>query len=177
MVQIDVFLAGSLGSGLALVARRKLAEEPRLWKNEYLASAIAFTAFFWVPMSLFFLGEWTDWDTMYMWSAGTLPSWLTPGFVLFEMAAAALAFVATHAALRGGRKSLGFAIPLLLLIPVIAISLLGFERVLHVGTVESFQAGGEWNAWTTSLPIALGAVGVYLGVPLALIYKRWSAQA
>ena len=177
MVQIDVFLAGSLGAGLALAARKRLKDEPDLWTNGYLAGSVAFTAFVWVPMSLFFLSAWTDWDTMYMFSGGSLPVWLTPGFVLAQMTSSVVCFVATHVSLRANNDKLAFAIPILLQIPVLAISLVGLDRVLHVGTVASFQSDGEWNAWTTTLPWALGGVGLYVGVPLVWLVRRWSGRA
>jgi hypothetical protein len=170
MLQVDLALGLAAGGSLALLGRRRLQEEPRLFANASLAVALAFCAMSLVPSVLYFLGRWPGWDTMYWWDEGSLPAWLPALTALAVALSFAAGFVAVHALLRAARLGWAVAVPAVALLGAGVVPLVWHERFLHVGTLESFAAGAPPNLLQSDLPLPLvGIIMVGVGLPLAAV--------
>ncbi|MBI3185694.1 MAG: hypothetical protein HYZ28_26445 [Myxococcales bacterium] len=176
MVQIDVALAGAVGATLAAAARVQLRSEPKLWRNGYLASAVAFTAVFLVPAVLYFLEAWPAWDTMYWWDRP--PPSVVPACAALVVVASAFGFAGGHALVRSGKEKAAFALPIALIAPALAVMGIYHDRFLHVGTVESFRAGASPNLLSSDLFWAqVTVIPILVGVPLSVLVARWAGPA
>ena len=174
MVQIDVALAAAVGSTLAVAARRHLKNEPRLWKNGYLAATVAFNAFFLAPVVVWFLVQWPAWDSMYWWDRENLPAFLPSLCAVAVLVTSSAGFVATHAALRAGRERLAFAMPVAFIASALAVLGIFSNRVLHVGTRATFAAGAPINVFSSDLLWGqVVVIPIVVLLPLAALCWRW----
>jgi hypothetical protein len=173
MVQIDVALAASVGSTLAVCARQNLKTETRLWKNGYLGATVAFIGFFLAPTVLYYLIGWPAWDSMYWWDKGTVPAAVPPLVVTAVLTTGSIGFIATHAAIRAGNDRLAMFLPIVFLLPVGVVLVLFRDRVLHVGSQATYAAGAPANLFSSDLLLAFAAIPVFVGIPLVVIALRW----
>jgi hypothetical protein len=176
MVQVDVFIAGSMGSALAYCARRRLVHEDQWFLNRFFVGNMLLTALVTAPSMLFFLCAFPAWDTMYMFDNDRGPAWLPPLFVGAVIAASLGGFLAGHRLLLEKRQQAALLLPLAFLAPCLLVLAWGWDRILHVGDAASYDAGASANLLSSPLMGAMVFDGLGLvvipAVLLGLNYRR-----
>lgn len=107
MVQIDLLVAYSLSSGLALAAGEPLAAEADRWVNKYSFATLGWLTLLLGPQVLYLLWQYPCWETMFV--AGgheAVPSWLVAGYPIALGVLGMLGFFVTARLFAAGRVRL-----------------------------------------------------------------------
>lgn len=173
MMQVDLQSSFLLGSGMAIVARRRLRTADAAWLARTHAVVLAVGGAVFAPVWLYITLRWTGWETMYRWDLATIPPWLVAAFLPAISLAALLGFRITAALIRAERVALALALDALLAASCAAIVALGWQRVIVVGTMAERRAGTAGRFLGSELAATLAVATVLIVAPVAVLVVRW----
>jgi len=148
MLQPDIFFAYGLSSGLAVVARKKLAEEKSPFLNKYFLGVAVWLAVFYVPQVIYLLFSFPAWESMHVFrSLQDIPPWFAGLYFAAVMLMGFLGWYVTYYFLVRGRiaaamAQAGWSLAAATLMVFVGWDGTGLSRLLYTG-----------NEWTSSLPL------------------------
>ena len=186
MVQVDLPAAFAVGQIYALLSRKYLEKDGRLFSHRLLGPLNLFLSCVYAPVGMFLLIGWPAWEVMYVsaWPEKPFDRPLVAGFyVLFAIVMVLLGnvgFVLAHHWLRKGRVlwvKIGAGVGLgLTVLPF----LLEWGVWSRVGTVaEVVEEGGGYSMWAAPFFSGWIVVISYLvvgTVVFGLLFRRWGER-
>jgi hypothetical protein len=197
MVQVDVFWAYGIGSGMAVAASRQLrarmaaprdsadlregARVQHLWQTPYFVGTLLFLALLFAPSGFYLLWEFPSWETMH---AGdrSLPGWLVATFAITNVTQGLLGFWVVDWLLARGRLYLAYLQPIIAYYGMFLILVHGWDgkgyQRFFSETAADFRAwDGDWTAWLGSdVALTLYGMGAILIPVLCAFVVRWQLE-
>jgi hypothetical protein len=189
MVQVDVFWAYALSSGIALAAQKEIKAAPTtcsLLESRSFSWMLLWTALVFAPSGLYLLWAFPYWETMFVArSHDSIPAWLVTLFGFTNISQAILGyFVTAHFIRRGnGRMAWGQLVGsyfCFFFILIVGWDGTGWKRFLYAGNGEQWAKGEElpWTAFFSS-PVffTLLAMGVVFLPTYFFVVSRLNKSA
>lgn len=160
MVQVDIFWAYGLSSGLALAATSEIVRDSKrpLLETKGFTWMLIWTALIFAPSGLYLLWNFPGWETMFVArDHSSIPAWLVALFGFTNVSQAILGYYVTAHYLRKGRPRAAWgqligAYVCFFFILTFGWDGTGYQRFLYAGTGADFHAGVAmpWTAFFTS---------------------------
>ena len=185
MVQVDVFWAYGLASGLALSAQKGLAKEKNFHDNKYFTWTVVWLATVFAPSGLYLLWNFPGWETMFVAKNHlSIPAWLVAIFGLTNITQGILGFYVTYYFIRKGNKTAAtlqtiWSHAAMVFILIFGWDGTGFRRFFYAGTGEEWHTGTEYPLtafFTAPIFYTLLGMGVVFLPTYFYLVKRWSAE-
>ncbi len=182
MVQIDLLVAYSMSSGLALAAGRELAAEPDHWINRYSFATLSWLTLLFGPQVLYLLWQYPCWETMFVaGSRGAIPAWLVAGYPIAAAVAGMAGFYLTARLVKEGRLPLarlqvawsGLGA---LFVSTVGWDGAGYRRMLYGGSCAEWADGRVYSIFdflSTAVARDLVWLELVVLVPYAVLLMRW----
>ena len=184
MIQIDLLVAYSMSSGLALAAGKELATAPDPWVNRYSFATLAWLSLLFGPQVLYLLWQYPCWETMFVaGSHAAIPSWLAAGYPVAAAVCGLFGFYLTARLAREGRTSLARLQVAWSGLGAVFVSTVGWDgtgyrRMLYGGGCSDWAEGRVYSI-LEFLNTAVAHDMVWLQgvvvVPYAALIFRWLA--
>jgi hypothetical protein len=115
MVQVDVFWAYGMGSGLALAAAARLRRRPESPDgpspgSRHLTGAVLYLALLFAPAGVWLLREFPSWQTMHVADGPEIPGWFAAIIAAATVAIGTAGFVVTQYLLQRNRDRIAYAL-------------------------------------------------------------------
>lgn len=192
MVQVDVFWAYGLGSGLATAAHKQLKNDPKPFENKYFVNTILFLALIWAPTGLLLLIRHPSWETMQAASSlSSMSEWLILAFGITNVTQGILGYWVAVKFIRQDRLYASVINTLFGYFGMFFILLygwdgLGYDRFLYDRDMFSgvawapgsgLQEGAGIMFLASTAAFTLYLDGVYLLPPLFYLMINWLKEA
>lgn len=169
MVQVDVFWAYGLSSGLALAAADELRRAPErpLVETRGFTWMLIWTALVFAPSGLYLLWAFPSWETMFVArDHSSIPAWLVALFGFTNVSQAILGYAVTAHCLRRGKTRAAWAqlwgsYFFFFFILIVGWDGTGYRRFLYAGDGSDWTGGVElpWTAFFGS-PVFFTLLGM-----------------
>lgn len=147
MVQIDLFVAYGMSSGLAIAAGEQLAAESDRWANRYAMATLSWLTLFLAPQVLYLLWQYPCWETMFMASGhAAIPAWLAAGYPIAIGVVGMAGFFSTAQLLRAGKARHAWLQAIGGVLAAVFFATYGWDgtgytRMLYAGTCADWADG------------------------------------
>jgi len=171
MVQVDIFWAYGLSSGLTLAAAQGLKKEDHPFINKYFVAILLWIAVMFAPSGMYLLWEFPSWETMFVaLNHNSIPGWLVVLFGVTNITQGILGYWITYRLImqnkmKAARMQTIWSHAAMFFILFVGWDGTGFMRFTHTGTAQEFADGVRYpwtNFFTSPVAITLIVMGVFL---------------